>query len=124
MDNESKTIIVVLMTCLAAIGVGWMISSTLQPAMIEPRGPMTGGDDVEPTWQLGTEAIPWDEVIYVPMYPECEEEKMVLIDDVVKIEYENGTTVYHWLYTCEKAEINRTNIRVDATRLPDYELPS
>jgi hypothetical protein len=70
-----------------------------------------------------SEAIPWDEVIYVPIYKECIGERMVFTDDVIKIERGNET-IYHWLYTCEKAEMNRTNIKVDATRMPDYELPS
>lgn len=122
MDNESKTIIVIILVCIAAVAVGYGIYASLEQVQIEPYGPMDGGDVQTPLGAVSD--IPWDEVIYVPVYPECKGEKMVLIDDVVKIEYENGTTVYHWLYTCEKAEINRTNIRVDATRLPDYELPN
>ena len=121
MDNESKTVIVIILVCIAALAVGYGIYTSLKPSQIEPYGPMTGEDVRTPLGAVSD--IPWDEVIYIPLYPECEGEKMVLINNITKIEYENNTTVYHWLYTCEKAEMNRTNIKVDATRLPDYELP-
>lgn len=106
MNNQTKTVIVTIIACIAFAGVIWMISSTLPKEVIEPHGPMIGEDDVGP---LGLEAIPWDEVIYVPIYPECKGEKMVFIEDMVKIEYANGTTIWHWLYTCEKAA-NRTPV--------------
>jgi hypothetical protein len=123
MDIKTKTIIVILLASAAMVGLCLMVSSTLQTDdPIEPCGPMTGGDCTPPTL-AGTEVILWDEMIYVPTYPECVGENRVHVDGPIKIEFENGTTAWHQMYTCQKAEMNRTNIRVDATRLPDYELP-
>lgn len=107
MNETNKTIIIVAVVCIAAIGVGWMISSTLPSELTEPHGPMTGGDEMIHPYSTAMPEISMDEMIYVPRYPECVGEKMVLIDDPNKIEYENGTTVYHWLYTCQIAEMNR-----------------
>lgn len=123
MNDEFRNIIVIILVCIAAVAVGHGIYASMEQAHIEPCGMMTGGCDDEPMGQPGTEAIPWDEVIYVPAYPECAGEKRVHVDGPIKIEYENGTTMWHQIYTCQKAEMNRTNVRVDATRLPDYELP-
>lgn len=105
MNTDYKTVIVIALVCIAAVAVGYGIYASMEPSPIEQYGPMTEGDVPTP---LGVADIPWDEVIYVPIYPECVGEKMILIDDMVKIEYANGTTVYHWMYTCKKAEMDRT----------------
>ena len=108
MNDIDKTVIVAMIAVIVTVGVCWMISSTLQPELIEPHGPMTGGDEnTDPMMMPSAEAIPWDEMIYVPVYPECEGEEMILIDEPTKIEYANGTTIWHWLYTCQIAEMNR-----------------
>ncbi len=76
---------------------------------IHPVGIMTGGDEqIHPVgFDIVGSAIPMSEVIYVPAYPDedCAREDRILIDTPIRIEDENGTVRWHWIYE------NGTNAR-------------
>lgn len=105
MDEKNKTVIVVMLVCACAIGVGLMIAGTLQHT--EEDYPMK-------------ETPP---IIFIPTGEECLRGERVMIGNPINATDEDGGRVWCWLYECRSAARNRTNIKVDATRLPDYEQP-
>ena len=105
MNKNHLIIITIIMIAVIAAAI---VLNNQPPAVIHPSGPMTGGHEQIQPYPATLTATQMDEMIYVALYPECVGEKMVFIDDPIKIEYENGTTLHHWIYTCEKAELNRS----------------
>lgn len=84
-DETLDIVIVVMVSCIAFIGMCMMISAT-----------------------LATPEIPMDEVIFVPAYEECPASERVLLDMPIQLIDGDGNVRYHWIYECKNTAWNRT----------------
>ena len=96
----SVLVLVVAISCVCVIG---FVTHDTNIEHIHPLGQLVRGH----TYETNVSEIQFDEMIYVAVYPECEGENMLLIDGPIKISYDDGTTIWHWLYTCKYAEATR-----------------
>ena len=92
-DITRNIAIVVTVSCIAAIGMYMMISTTPE--------------------------LPMNEVIFVPAYEECPASERVLLDMPIQIIDEDGNVVYHWIYECKDTAWNRTPTTPDCDKKRD-----
>jgi hypothetical protein len=102
-NDESATIAVIIVACICAIGLCFMISTTLP-------------DDDTPL----TTSPPQ---IFIPLDEEREQGERILIGSPMNATDADGNRVRCWFYESKDVARNRPATMPVPAELPDYELP-